>query len=132
MTDNHETEELDTVEKTPETNVEELKSKKPAPAKKAPAPAKPKSIIPDGVQVELSKLVFESIFERNSRSVGLTQLRLIELGYMSAGSDKRGWLSSGTKDALESFASDNGNVGDYNGEENIIALFADTAATIVP
>lgn len=136
MTDNKEHEELDTVEEpaetAPEVEVEEeSKSKKSAPAKKA-TPAKPKTIIPAGVTVELSKFVFESLYERNSRSVGLAQIRLIELGYMEAGSDKRGWLSTGTKEALEAFASDRGIVSNFDSEEVISAVFEDTPVTIVP
>jgi hypothetical protein len=82
------------------------------------------------MSVSVSKLVFESLFERNSRSVGLTQLRLVELGYVSAGSDRRGWLSAGTKEALEQYAVDNKIEGAYNTDAVIRALFARTPVTV--
>ena len=90
------------------------------------------TVIPEDTQVELSKFVFESLFERNSRSVGLTQIRLLELGYVSAGSDKRGWLSTGTKQALEDFSSDKGITADYASEEVLSAVFEGTPVTLVP
>ena len=80
--------------------------------------------------ISISKLVYESLFERNSRSVGLTQIRLIELGYMSAGTDRRGWLSAGTKEALEQYAKDNNIAGEYNTEAVVRALFARTPVTV--
>lgn len=81
--------------------------------------------------VSCEKLVFESLFERNSRSVGLTQVRLIELGYMSAGSDRRGWLSNGTKEALEAFMADKSLTGRYLDPAVIRAVFAKTPVTVV-
>ena len=83
-----------TVEPTPKETPREEKPKKTAPASNAVP-----TTIPEGLKVELSKVVFESLYERNSRSVGLIQIRLIELGYMSAGADKRGYLSVGTRQA---------------------------------
>jgi hypothetical protein len=82
------------------------------------------------MSVSVSKLVYESLFERNSRSVGLVQIRLIEQGYMSAGSDRRGWLSAGTKEALEQYATDNKIEGAYNTDAVVRALFARTPVTV--
>jgi len=66
--------------------VEEAKSKNDAPA--------PSKLAASKKVVSLSKLVFESK-SRNSVSVGLVQFRLVELGFLDAGSDKYGWLSAG-------------------------------------
>jgi hypothetical protein len=82
------------------------------------------------MSVSVSKLVFESLFERNSRSVGLVQIRLVEKGYMSAGSDRRGWLSTGTKEALESYAKDKSITGAYNTDAVVRSLFERTPVTI--
>jgi hypothetical protein len=119
-------EEADIVPENPAASTKSKKSEQKKSAAKVP------TIIPADTRVELSKLIFESLYERNSRSVGLTQIRLIELGYMSAGADKRGWLSTGTKEALEAFALDREIEGDYKGEETITAVFADTPVEIVP
>lgn len=80
--------------------------------------------------VSVSKLVFESLFERNSRSVGLVQIRLVELGFMSAGADRRGWLSAGTKEALEEYAKSKSVEGAYNSDAVVRSLFARTPVTI--
>lgn len=52
--------------------------------------------------VSMSSLVFQSL-SRRSLSVAYVQERLLDLGFGSAGSDKRGWLSIGTKEALDQF-----------------------------
>jgi hypothetical protein len=62
--------------------------------------------------------------------VGLTQIRLVELGYVSAGSDRRGWLSTGTKQALEDFAKDKTLTGEYNSDAVLRALFQRTPVTV--
>ena len=98
--------------------------------KKATKPAGESVAWSQDMSVSVSKLVFESLFERNSRSVGLTQIRLIELGYMSAGADRRGWLSAGTKEALEAYASDNKVAGAYNTDAVVRALFKGTPVTV--
>lgn len=85
----------------------------------------------DGLSVSQEKIVFESLFERNSRTVGLIQIRLIELGYMSAGGDKRGWFSAGTKEALDNFMKDNGLSGGYSDRETLDSLFSGTKVEIV-
>lgn len=88
----------------------------------------------EDMDISMSKLVFESLFERNSRSVGLVQLRLVELGYGVAGADKRGWLSAGTKEALAEFAKDSGmsEATQYADQDVIEALFSGTPVRIVP
>jgi len=87
----------------------------------------------EDMDVSLGKLVFESLFERNSRSVGLVQLRLVELGYALAGADKRGWLSVNTHDSLAEFASDQGIEALSAVDEAVIsALFKGTPVRIVP
>ena len=86
----------------------------------------------DGTVVFMSKMVFES-FERKSSSVAAVQTRLVELGYLSAGDDKRGWLSTGTKEALASFATDNRMKADNFLDEKVMkALFANTKVTLLP
>lgn len=112
-------------EKTPEAPIKET-PKKPAQTSGAVP-----TVIPEGLKVELSKVVFESLYERNSRSVGLIQIRLIELGYMSAGADKRGWLSVGTRQALEELAKKK-KTGNYDSEETIRAVFKGTPVTLIP
>lgn len=82
------------------------------------------------MSVSVSKLVYESLFERNSRSVGLVQIRLVELGYMTAGADRRGWLSAGTKEALEAYAKDNNIDSAYNTDAVVRSLFHRTPVTI--
>ena len=97
----------------------------------APKPAPEQGVAwSQDMSVSVSKLVYESLFERNSRSVGLVQIRLVELGYMTAGADRRGWLSAGTKEALESYAKDNNIVGEYNTDAVVRPLFAKTPVTI--
>jgi hypothetical protein len=81
--------------------------------------------------VYASKLVYESLYERNSRSVGLTQVRLIELEYMSAGEDRRGWLSAGTKEALEAFMADKKLTGNYSDLEVLEVLFQGTPVEVL-
>lgn len=98
--------------------------------KKATKPAGESVAWSQDMSVSVSKLVFESLFERNSRSVGLTQIRLIELGYMSAGSDRRGWLSAGTKEALEEYAKSKNLTEAYNSDAVIRSLFAKTPVTV--
>jgi hypothetical protein len=129
--------------KEPETETEtEYTPTDTAPVEPAPREDKPKksaavsdetvvTTIPEGLKVELSKVVFQSLYERNSRSVGLIQIRLIELGYLSAGADKRGYLSVGTKKALEEYA-DKKKTGNFNSEENIKSVFQGTPVTVVP
>lgn len=134
MPDNEETEKQVTprdiapVEPTPveEPTPKEDKSKKSA----AVSNTVPTSI-PEGLKVELSKMVFQSLYERNSRSVGLIQIRLIELGYMSAGADKRGYLSVGTRQALEEYATKK-KTGNYDSEETIKSVLKGTPVTVVP
>jgi hypothetical protein len=100
------------------------------PPKKAPKSAEGSVAWSQDMSVSVSKLVYESLFERNSRSVGLVQIRLIEKGYMSAGADRRGWLSAGTKEALEAYAKDNKIDAGYNTDAVVRSLFAKTPVTI--
>ena len=67
-----------------------------------PAPA-PSKVDARKKVVSMSKLIFESN-AKNSASVAVVQERLIELGHYEAGSDRRGWLSTGTMKSLAGFA----------------------------
>lgn len=115
-----------------EAPVEKPTPKEDKPKKSAAVSNEPvATTIPEGLKVELSKVVFQSLYERNSRSVGLIQIRLIELGYMSAGADKRGYLSVGTKQALEEFATKK-KTGNFDSEETIKSVFRGTPVTVIP
>lgn len=83
--------------------------------------------------VLMSKMVFESLFEHNSASVSAVQTRLIELGYITAGDDKLGWISSGTKEALQDYAADNSLEAEkFLDEELIKSLFVGTNVAVLP
>jgi hypothetical protein len=89
------------------------------------------TVLTSDITVSKSKIVFESLFERNSRSVGVLQIRLIELGYPSAGEDKRGFLSSGTKKAIEEFQDDNGlEAFSFNDGKVVDSIFAGTPVVL--
>ena len=124
------------VEEEPEVE-EVVEEKKPA-AKKAAAPkgkkVDPKSVatvLSSDITVSRSKLIYKNMFEHNSRSVGVTQIRLLELGYMDAGADKRGYLGDGTLTALSKFAKDQGfGQVDIQDEAFVKAIFAGTPVTV--
>jgi hypothetical protein len=102
------------------------------PVKVTSKPAKVHTVLTGpGLAVTGSKMVYES-YERNSRSVGLTQIRLVELGYLSAGGDNRGWMSAGTKAALESFMEDKKLLGSCTDENTLSTLFAGTEVVVYP
>ena len=118
--------------------VEEVVEEKPAP-KKAAAAAKgkkadPKStptVLGSDITVSRAKMVHKSLFEHNSRSVGVTQIRLIELGYAQAGADKRGYLGDPTLEAIKEFAEDNGlEANDLTNEALVKAIFQGTPVTV--
>lgn len=89
------------------------------------------TILTSDITVSREKLVFESLFERNSRSVGVTQIRLAELGYVTANDDKRGFLSVGTLQAVQEFAEDHGlDANNLKDEALVSAIFAGTPVTI--
>ena len=88
--------------------------------------------IADGSAVYLSKIVFESLYAKNSNSVALLQSRLVELGYVSAGDDKQGWISAGTAKALEDFKADNAVTHNLYSQEMIEAVFAGTSVKVLP
>lgn len=113
--------------------------KKPAAKKAAAAPkgknSDPKSVptvLTSDIRVSRAKLIYRNQFEHNSRSVGVVQIRLLELGYMDAGSDKRGYLDDGTRLAISKFGKDNGFAGgtDLQDEALIKAIFAGTPVTV--
>ena len=62
----------------------------------------------------------------------MLQIRLIELGYATAGDDKQGWISAGTAKALEDFKSDNAVASDIYSQEMIEAVFAGTSVEVLP
>jgi hypothetical protein len=99
--------------------------------KKSDTPSSAASELEAGTVVLMSKLVFES-FEHRSASVSVLQTRLMELGYATAGDDKHGWLSAGTKEALQKFATDNGlEAKSFLDEKVMKAVFANTKVTIL-
>ncbi len=101
--------------------VEEAKSKNDAPA--------PSKLAASKKIVSLSKLVFESK-SRNSVSVGLVQFRLVELGFLDAGSDKYGWLSAGTMKSLAQFAKTTVEKVNAQDEKLISRLFEGTSVEV--
>jgi hypothetical protein len=101
--------------------VEEAKSKNDAPA--------PSKLAASKKVVSLSNLVFESK-SRNSASVGLVQFRLVELGFLDAGSDKFGWLSAGTMKSLAQFAKTSVEKVNAQDEKLISRLFEGTSVEV--
>jgi hypothetical protein len=101
--------------------VEEAKSKNDAPA--------PSKLAASTKVVSLSKLVFESK-SRNSASVSLVQFRLVELGFLDAGSDKYGWLSAGTMKSLAQFAKTSVEKVNAQDEKLISRLFEGTSVEV--
>jgi hypothetical protein len=127
------------VEEEPEVVVEVVEEKKvaaPTPAPAAPKgdKADPKSVptvLTSNITVSRGKIVFESLYEHNSRSVGVLQIRLLELGYVAAGSDNRGYLSDGTLAAIKEFAGDHGlEANKIDNEQLMKAIFAGTPVTV--
>ncbi len=55
------------------------------------------------VTVSLQRLVFENIYSQNSASVIAVQKRLIECGFITAGDDNLGYMTVGTREALQDF-----------------------------
>lgn len=106
----------------------------------APAAAAPKKVKNSNVKtslkndtvVSLAALAFDSL-NRNSASVAAVQTRLIEHGFLAAGSDKRGEMGEGTKAALCEFQDENKIEADTcNGVEVIEALFDKTTVKVLP
>jgi hypothetical protein len=132
------------VEEEPEVVVEVKKeTPKPEVVVEVPAPvaaspkgdkAEPKSVptvLTSNITVSRGKIVFESLYEHNSRSVGVLQIRLLELGYVAAGSDNRGYLSDGTLAAVKEFAGDHGlEANKIDNEQLVKAIFAGTPVTV--
>jgi hypothetical protein len=137
--DHQDEDERQFLEKLVEDVVEEVLAPEPVPEptvpdkkvqkKKTPAVATQLNV--SGLSVSQEKIVFESVFERNSRTIGLIQIRLIELGYMSAGGDKRGWFSAGTKQAFDEFIDNNAFSGNYADREVLESLFSGTKVEII-
>lgn len=130
--------EVEEVEPEPEPEPEPVKEeKKPATKKAAPKGKKvvdPKSVptvLTSEIRVSRAKLIYKNMFEHNSRSVGVTQIRLLELGYADAGADKRGYLGDGTHTAISQFAKDHGfGKVDLQDEALVKAIFAGTPVTV--
>ena len=80
----------------------------------------------------IAAVKFES-YARNSASVKLVQERLMQLGFMSAGADEPGWLSTGTREALASFCGC-GDKSTCSKDKNtlIYDLFKGTKVTVSP
>jgi len=120
----------------PEPEPEKKEEKKAEPKKAAPKGKKtdPKSVptvLTSDIRISRAKLIYNNMFEHNSRSVGVTQIRLLELGYVEAGSDKRGYLGDGTLMAISKFAKDQGlGKTDIQDEALVSAIFAGTPVTV--
>jgi hypothetical protein len=85
----------------------------------------------DGTVVSMERLVFENQFAHNSASVIATQKRLIECGFITAGDDNLGFLSVGTKEALQDFATDVAiETEDFLRQDIIEALFIGTVVKV--
>jgi hypothetical protein len=122
------TEEEEVAEATPVVEV-----KKESPKEKQTGGKNIPTILTSDITVSREKFVFESLFERNSRSVGVAQIRLAELGYLTANDDKRGFLSVGTLQAIQEFAKDHGLKADNLKDEALVsAIFAGTPVSILP
>jgi peptidoglycan hydrolase-like protein with peptidoglycan-binding domain len=122
------TEKEEVVEATPVVEV-----KKDSPKEKQASGKNVPTVLTSDITVSCEKFVFESLYERNSRSVGVAQIRLAELGYLSANDDKRGFLSAGTLQAIQEFAKDRGLEADNLQDEALIsAIFAGTPVSITP
>lgn len=114
----------------------------PAPIVEAPAADQKKtkgknsrsaSSLAAGSEVLLSKVVFESKFNRNSASVKAVQTRLLELGYANAGADRQGWISEGTASALAEFAAESGiEAHNIYTQDLLNALFEGTGVVVLP
>lgn len=120
-----------------EAVVEEVVEEKKPAAKKTAAKGKksdPKStptVLGSDITVSPSKMIHKNMFEHNSRSVGVTQIRLMELGYAEAGADKRGYLGDSTLLAMNLFAEDHGFEADKITNPDLIrAIFAGTPVTV--
>lgn len=122
------TEEEKAIEATPVVEV-----KKDFPKEKQASGKNVPTILTSDITVSCEKFVFESLFERNSRSVGVAQIRLAELGYLTANDDKRGFLSAGTLQAIQEFAKDNKLEADNLKDEKLVsAIFAGTPVSVLP
>lgn len=122
------TEKQEVAEATPVAEV-----KKDSPKEKQAGGKNVPTILTSDISVSCEKFVFESLFERNSRSVGVAQIRLAELGYATANDDKRGFLGAGTLQAIQEFAEDHGLEADnLKNKELVSAIFAGTPVSILP
>jgi hypothetical protein len=102
-----------------------------APAPAAVAASEGKKLAGAGVFVQLSALKHNSR-AKNSRSVASVQSRLIELGFASAGDDKRGTFGDSTLEALCEFHKDSKVKADACTDEPVIvALFKGTAVEVI-
>lgn len=107
----------------------------PAPAPAPVVEAKSKNDAPAAPferVVLMSSLKYQAVGKR-SLSVAYVQERLIELGFLDAGADKRGWLSEGTKSALDTFAkSEVIKSGEVEDVSVIESLFSGTSVKVLP
>ncbi len=115
----------------PDLIVEDAAPKK-SKGKKSASTAFVPTQLADGTAVYMSKMVFQSEYEQNSNSVRAVQSRLMELGYVTAGDDKQGWISAGTAEALENFKNDNDLEVGMLDEELVKALFSGTSVKVLP
>lgn len=82
--------------------------------------------------VSLAALVYLAV-ARNSRSVAAVQVRLLEMGFVAAGGDHRGWFGPNTLAALREFQQSVGvEDDDAASPETIEALFAGTPVEVLP
>ena len=120
------------VEAKPEPVKEpEVVAKKEAAASAPAVASEGKKLAGAGVFVQLSALKHGSRV-KNSRSVASVQSRLIELGFASAGEDKRGTFGDSTLEALCEFHKDSKVKADNCTDQSVIvALFKGTAVEVI-
>lgn len=101
-------------------------------AKKVKNVAAVKTNLKNDVVVYMSAVDFSS-HARNSASVAAVQTRLIEMGHLEAGSDKRGDIGDGTCAALCAFQKEKGiEAVTCNDQAVIEALFERTTVKVMP
>lgn len=101
-------------------------------AKKVKNSASVKTNLKSDVVVYMSAIDFSSL-ARNSASVAAVQTRLIEMGHLEAGEDKRGDIGNGTCAALCAFQKQSGIEAVACNDQSVIeALFDRTTIKVLP
>ena len=121
---------VDTDEAPVAVTPEEVKQPEPEPKKEAKvnsAPPAAKNAAVSGNAVDdvlLSQCVYKNAYARKSLTVHHVQRRLVEWGFVDAGSDKDGWYGDLTKSAVAAFQAAHSlpGAGDMNAA-TLVALF---------